>query len=182
MSKYNSQYDLKYLGRPVYIQCTWVRVYTEPIVDYGLCIRSYDRKFIFTACRANFNGSKLPALTDPQYKQYLGLQHDITNNQIGELTGYYYIGEKNQLWLEARLLYCDRATTGWFRSYDVWTSVKLAEDTTKIPNQLDWAYIPYKPVVVPGSTITDPNWNSTTPKNDILAWLTAGAALLSFLH
>lgn len=40
-------YDIKnntsLKGLAVWIQCTWCRVFTEPELNKGLCIRSYDR-------------------------------------------------------------------------------------------------------------------------------------------
>jgi len=41
---YDIKNNISLKGLAVWIQCTWVRVFTEPVQDRGLCIRSYDRK------------------------------------------------------------------------------------------------------------------------------------------
>jgi len=40
---YNILNNTSLKGLTVWIQCTWVRVFTEPVIDKGICIRSYDR-------------------------------------------------------------------------------------------------------------------------------------------
>lgn len=130
------------IGLAVWIQCTWVRTFTEPIAEKGLCIRSYDRLI-----------SK--------------------NKAIGTLTGNYCVVD-GKIWLEAKLVNCDRMTHGWFREADIWHNLKGIE-----PNKLDWEFIPFK------KTNPDNPDNPENPKTDIkngwIGWLTAGITLLSFL-
>jgi len=176
----NIQQNQHQNGLKAFIQCTFANCYTEPINNRGLCIRSYDRKFLLNACRANFNGSKEPALTDAKYKEFLGLIYPITNAQIAELTLNFCIDEKGMIWREARLLYCDRRMTGWFMERDIWHSLKEGK-----PNDQDNGYIGHEDTVNPDNGDNgnnDDNGNGTDKKsNSWLGWLTAGLGLLSML-
>jgi hypothetical protein len=43
---YDTKNNTSLKGLAVWIQCTWCRVFTEPVINKGLCIRSYDRKIM----------------------------------------------------------------------------------------------------------------------------------------
>ena len=80
---------------PVHIKCTWVKAFTRPMNDKGLCIRSYDRTIL--------NGSDV----------------------IGTATGNYCIPNVSSIrglgntWIEVTLLKCDRRSTGWVNNEHV---------------------------------------------------------------
>lgn len=168
--------DSKLIGKQVWIQCTWVKAYSQPDVKTA-CIRSYDRTTVSRMCQKNFNGSSKAAWYDPAYKIYLGLQFPIKLNQIGELTGNYITTGKVR-WMESRLLYCDRALIGWFRESDIWYNLKNVK-----PNPLDWKYIPYVEPGTPGENPPPgPGENSETKNKSWIAWLTAGITALSLLR
>ena len=161
--------DLQFL--PIWLQCTWARVFEYPEVNKGFCIRTYNIGILIAGSRANFNNGTEGCIFDPAYKKFTGMKNDIKTYQLGELTGNYYIDPKNVKWLEARILYCDRRPTGWFRERDIWHSLKGVA-----PNERDWEYIPYTP-----ADPTNPG-AGTTKNTSWLAWLTGGIALLSSMR
>lgn len=134
---YETSYTEDIKGLDVHIQCTWSNCFTEPVWDRGLCIRSYDRKELARVGKGEI---------------------------IGSLTGNYSIDEKDVIWVEANLLYCNRRPTGWFRERDIWHAKK---DAVKNPED--------KPV--PDTT----NNQNTTKSNNWLYWLSGGLAALKIL-
>ena len=161
-------YDIKYNGHiayfPVFIQCSWVRVFTEPNIHNALCIRSYDRKILWDFFYRTFTFYN---------KKAIGL----VMNQMGSLTGNYFINEKNIVWLEVNLYYCDRSPKGWVRESDIWHKEKGCE-----PNELDWQYIPYTKTGLIDPGAGDDLGNPIgTKKSTVTAWLTAALGLLSML-
>lgn len=81
------------LNSPVTIKCTWANCYTEPEIDRGLCIRSYDRNIL--------------------------AKKGVTDGVIATLTGNYCINEKEVVFLEANLKFSNRRAIGWFRESDI---------------------------------------------------------------
>jgi hypothetical protein len=138
------------MSLPVFIQCTWVRVFLTPTVIKLNAIISYDRGLLFSQKLANSTAKK---------------------NQIGKLTGYYVIDEKNVVWLDIMLFYCNRESRGWVRESDIWHKLKGCE-----PNKNDWPYIPYTPKIEP-----DPN-EDKPKKTSITAWLMGALGLLSAIR
>lgn len=132
------------IGLAVWIQCTWVRTFTEPIAEKGLCIRSYDRLI-------------------------------SQNKAIGTLTGNYCVVD-GKIWLESKLVNCNRRPTGWFREADIWHNLKGIE-----PNKLDFEFIPYRQITDPLNP-GNPDQPKTEIKNGWIGWITAGITLLSFMR
>ncbi|MEI6555514.1 MAG: hypothetical protein WCL70_07995 [Paludibacter sp.] len=93
-------------GLPIYIQCKFSNAYTEPEINKGLCIRSFDRAL-------------------------LAQMNDKSGGIIGTLTGNYCIDANDKVWIEANLKYTNRRPTGWFRESDIWHSKK---NVTSNPN------------------------------------------------
>ena len=88
-------FDATLKNLPVHLKCTWVKAFTRPVNDKGLCIRSYDRTIL--------NGSDI----------------------IGTATGNYCIPNVSSIrglgntWIEVTLLKCDRRSTGWVNNEHV---------------------------------------------------------------
>jgi hypothetical protein len=117
-----------------YIQCTWANCYTKPIHQKSLCIRSYDRKLLTT-------------------------YQDKSGGVISKLTGNYYNEPTGLNWVEGTLYYCNRQSTGWFRTNDIWFDKK---GTKKNP---------------------DDQKNIKTQKKSMgwIAWTTGGFTILKLL-
>ena len=98
------------------IQCKFANAYSQPLVNPGLCIISYDREVL------KIKGSK--------------------DNTIGKLTGNYFQDAKGTMWLESSLFHCNRRSIGWFREMNIWHPKKgiekPAEPITPSTNKKTW--------------------------------------------
>ena len=98
------------------IQCKFANAYTQPRVNPGLCIISYDRDML------KLKGSK--------------------DNNIGKLTGNYFQDENGTMWLESSLFHCNRRNIGWFREMNIWHpkkgTDKPEEPITPSTNKKTW--------------------------------------------
>lgn len=151
----------------IFIQCTWANAYTEPVRYKGYCIQSYDRRMLNDLYFNKYQYFK-------QTKRYENRIYDpVLQNQIGIATGNYKTDEKGVYWIEVRLYYSNRMATGWMRESDIWFPAKGTE-----PNPADWHHLGYKP------ENKDNGGNDDEPKTkkNILAWLTGGLTILSFLR
>lgn len=88
-----NEFVSKLKGAALRIKCTWVRTFAYPVLDKGVCIRSYD----------------IPFLQLQDSKDYV----------IGYATGNISTDDAGVEWIEATLLHCDRMDTGWFRLSDI---------------------------------------------------------------
>ncbi|NMA84856.1 MAG: hypothetical protein GX962_13455 [Epulopiscium sp.] len=107
----------------VFIKCTYAIAYAYPRYHVNERIRTYSKKSIRelnfdSKYRVNFQKRYF----DLEYLEQNGHEYTVQEGQIGILTGEYVIdnySKRNQVWLRAHLLYCDRANYGWFRSTDI---------------------------------------------------------------
>jgi len=170
----------------LWIQCTWAKAYN--IADNGelieLTVNQYDKRSymsfrsynrILTAQGlANLNSC---AITDPaSYNAYIDkielFDRTIKRGQIGEMTGRYFTDNKDRVWVEARLLYCDRSNKGWFKENDIWHVEKGVKSNPK-----DNYFSPdYYDEVEPTNPYID-NKKAANP----FGWITIGLGLLSLL-
>ena len=148
---------------PVFIQCTWANAYTEPLVNRGLCIISYDR---ITMKRDFVKWG----YADQAKSRKDGFTEKVKINQLGFTTGYATTVDGVD-WIEVYLFYSNRRNRGWMRLSDIWISNKETE-----PNPWDWPYIPYSKPGEPVVTETEPETKKST-----WAWITGALALLSIL-
>lgn len=117
---------------PIQIQCTYANAFVNPEFRPNECIISYDRSVL--------------------------ARNNSTDHVIGSLTGNYTTNETTgEVWLQAKLNFCNRMENGWFRLRDIWFVNKGEPQNDADP----------------------------LPKNknkSALAWITAGLTLLSSLR
>lgn len=152
----------------IFIQCTWANAYAEPVRNKGLCIQSYDRRMLYHLYFNVYQYYK-------QEKRYERKIYDpILQNQIGIATGNYKTDGIGIYWIEVQLYYSNRMEKGWMRETDIWFPAKGEK-----PNPADWHHLGYKPET---GEINIPDTGETKSTSKIVAWLTGGLTILSFLR
>lgn len=107
----------------VFIKCTYAIAYARPRYNIYERIRTYNKASVralnfSSKYRVNFQKRYF----DLEYLEQNGYEYTVQEGQIGILTGEYVVDDypkRNQVWLRAHLLYCDRSAYGWFRSTDI---------------------------------------------------------------
>ena len=120
---YGQKIDASLKYERVFVKCTWATAYARPRYRVNERIRTYNKKnVLFLNQQSKYVVNFQKKYFDLKYLEDNGYEYTVQNGQVGILTGEYLVdnyGRRNQVWLRAHLLYCDRANYGWFRSTDI---------------------------------------------------------------
>lgn len=94
------------------VKATWANAYTQPELNRGLCIISFDRNVL----KSKYNTDSL---------------------KVGTLTGNIAVDYKNRKWYEVNLLHADRMNIGWMKESAINITVPVMVDKNTTPTNTD---------------------------------------------